>query len=160
MAKKEKPKRLTRAEKKAQRIEQKRLEEARLRSIQYEKKEAEKKKKSSLSAQATIPYREMSRDGICRVHERMYSKTIRFLDINYQLAQAEDKDSIFENWCEFLNYFDYTIHVQLSFINHHSNMTGFKEALRIDPQGDMFDDIRMGNTRRCCKISWKRATTG
>ncbi len=143
MAKKEKPKRLTRAEKKAQRIEQKRLEEARLRSIQYEKKEAEKKKKSSLSAQATIPYREMSRDGICRVHERMYSKTIRFLDINYQLAQAEDKDSIFENWCEFLNYFDYTIHVQLSFINHHSNMTGFKEALRIDPQGDKFDDIRM-----------------
>ena len=85
----------------------------------------------------------MSRDGICRVHEKLYSKTVRFLDINYQLAQAEDKDSIFENWCEFLNYFDYTIHVQLSFINHHSNMSGYRDAIRIEPQGDKFDDIRM-----------------
>lgn len=66
-----------------------------------------------LSAQDTIPYREMAKDGICRVHDNLYSKTIRFFDLNYQLAQAEDKDAIFEGWCEFLNYFDFTIHVQL-----------------------------------------------
>ena len=52
----------------------------------------------------------MSRDGICRVHDGLYSKSIRFLDINYQLAQPDDKDAIFNAWCEFLNYFDYTIH--------------------------------------------------
>lgn len=40
-----------------------------------------------------------------------------FEDINYQLAQADDKTAIFENWCDFLNYFDASVSVQLSFIN-------------------------------------------
>lgn len=48
----------------------------------------------------------MGRDGICRVKDGTYSKTIRFNDINYQLAQNEDKNAIFEGWCDFLNYFD------------------------------------------------------
>ena len=65
----------------------------------------------------------MGRDGICRVKDGTYSKTIRFNDINYQLAQNEDKNAIFEGWCDFLNYFDSSIHVQLSFINQKSNMS-------------------------------------
>ena len=44
------------------------------------------------------------------------TKTIQFFDINYQLAQADDKAQIFENYCDFLNYFDSTINVQLTFI--------------------------------------------
>ena len=38
----------------------------------------------------------MGKDGICRVEDGYYSKTIRFYDINYQLAQNEDKNAIFE----------------------------------------------------------------
>ena len=95
-----------------------------------------------LSAQDTIPYREMAKDGICRVHDNLYSKTIRFFDLNYQLAQAEDKDAIFEGWCEFLNYFDFTIHVQLSFVNHHSATLEFDHSIQIEPQYDQFDDLR------------------
>ena len=72
-----------------------------------------------------------------------YSKTIRFYDINYQLAQNEDKNAIFENWCDFLNYFDSTIHFQLSFINHYSNMTEYEDVIRIKKQNDSFDDLRM-----------------
>ena len=99
--------------------------------------------KRALSAQASIPYQEMSRDGICRVHDGLYSKSIRFLDINYQLAQPDDKDAIFNAWCEFLNYFDYTIHVQLSFLNHHSGMAEFERSIRSEPQDDDFNDLRM-----------------
>ena len=80
----------------------------------------EKQNKRAISAQATIPYREMGKDGICRVHDRLYSKTIRYLDLNYQLAQPDDKADIFDGWSEFLNYFDYTIHAQLTFSNRHS----------------------------------------
>ena len=36
-------------------------------------------------------------DGICKVAQRKYSKSIAFEDINYQLAQADDKTAIFEN---------------------------------------------------------------
>ena len=85
----------------------------------------------------------MGRDGICRVKDGIYSKTIRFNDINYQLAQNEDKNAIFEGWCDFLNYFDSSIHVQLSFINQKSNMKEYEKIIQIRPQYDAFDEIRM-----------------
>lgn len=102
-----------------------------------------RKQERNISAQNSIPYREMAKDGICRVQEKYYSKTIRFYDINYQLAQNEDKNAIFENWCDFLNYFDSTIHFQISFINHYSNMKEFESVIQIQPQNDAFDDVRM-----------------
>ena len=105
--------------------------------------DAKRKQERTISAQNSIPYREMAKDGICRVQEKYYSKTIRFYDINYQLAQNEDKNAIFENWCDFLNYFDSTIHFQISFINHHSNMKEFESVIQIQPQNDAFDDVRM-----------------
>ena len=100
-------------------------------------------KEKKITAQQSIPYREMGKDGICRVEDGYYSKTIRFYDINYQLAQNEDKNAIFENWCDFLNYFDSMIHFQLSFINHHSNMAEYEDVIRIKKQNDSFDDLRM-----------------
>ena len=39
----------------------------------------------------------MCRDGICKVNSRLYTKSIAFEDINYQLAQNEDKTAIFES---------------------------------------------------------------
>ena len=108
-----------------------------------EKKVANTAKDKRITAQQSIPYHEMGRDGICRVQDRFYSKTIRFYDINYQLAQNEDKNTIFENWCDFLNYFDSTIHFQLSFINQHSNMAEYEKVIHINPQEDEFDDLRM-----------------
>ena len=108
-----------------------------------EKKVANAAKDKRITAQQSIPYHEMGRDGICRVQDRFYSKTIRFYDINYQLAQNEDKNAIFENWCDFLNYFDSTIHFQLSFINQHSNMAEYEKVIHINPQEDEFDDLRM-----------------
>ena len=85
----------------------------------------------------------MGRDGICRVEEHLYSKTVRFYDINYQLAQNEDKNTIFESWCDFLNYFDASIRFQLSFINHKSDMSEYNRVIQIEPQHDQFDDVRM-----------------
>ncbi len=107
------------------------------------KSSADKKNEKKISAQKTIRYKEMAKDGICRVQGKTYSKTIRFYDINYQLAQNEDKNAIFENWCDFLNYFDSSIHFQLSFINHKSNMKEFERVIRIRPRNDAFDDVRM-----------------
>ena len=65
--------------------------------------------KRKKSAQDSIPYERMWPDGICRVADGHYTKTIQFQDINYQLSQNEDKTAIFEGWCDFLNYFDSSI---------------------------------------------------
>ena len=94
------------------------------------------------SAQKTIPYLTMYPDGICRVTERKYSKSLSFEDINYQLAQADDKTAIFENWCDFLNYFDASVSVQLSFINQGTQRGEAEKAIDIPARDDAFNSIR------------------
>ena len=94
------------------------------------------------SAQETIPYLQMFPDGICRVTEKRYSKSIAFEDINYQLAQADEKTAIFENWCDFLNYFDSSVAVQLSFINQGTRRTDAEQIIDIPARNDAFQTIR------------------
>ena len=53
----------------------------------------------SQTAQDSIPFQRMFPDGICRVTDNYYTKTIQYQDINYQLAQQEDKTAIFDEWC-------------------------------------------------------------
>ena len=71
-----------------------------------------------------------------------YTKTIQFQDINYQLAQNEDKTAIFDGWCDFLNYFDSSVRFQFSFLNLSVSMENFEQTIFIPSQGDKFDDIR------------------
>ena len=94
------------------------------------------------TAQQTIPYIQMYPDGICHVSDKRYSKSIAFEDINYQLAQADDKTAIFENWCDFLNYFDASVSVQLSFINQGAQQEKAQQTIDIPPQADAFNSIR------------------
>ncbi|MEO1816116.1 MAG: conjugal transfer protein TraE [Acetobacterium sp.] len=98
--------------------------------------------KKEKTAQDSIPYLHMFPDGICHVRDRFYTKTIRFQDINYQLAQNEDKTAIFESWCDFLNYFDSSIKFQLSFLNMTANAKDYESSISIKPQQDDFDTIR------------------
>lgn len=94
------------------------------------------------TAQQTIPYQEMRRDGICVVNPHYFTKQIQFYDINYQLAQNEDKNQIFENYCDFLNYFDSSIRVQLSFLNQRADMEERTRSIHIADQADAFNSIR------------------
>ena len=94
------------------------------------------------TAQQTIPYLQMYPDGICKVTEKKYSKSIAFEDINYQLAGSDDKNAIFEGWCDFLNYFDATVSVQFSFINQGTQRSDAEKAISIPEQDDAFNSIR------------------
>ena len=94
------------------------------------------------TAQQSIPFQRMFPDGICRVTDNYYTKTVQFNDINYQLAQQEDKTAIFEEWCSFLNFFDSSIHFELSFMNMATDAESFEKSVRIPPAGDAFDSVR------------------
>ena len=74
-------------------------------------KDGRKPPKSTVprTAQESIPFQRMFEDGTCRVRPGYYTRTIQYQDINYQLAQQEDKTAIFEEWCSFLNFFDSSI---------------------------------------------------
>jgi len=94
------------------------------------------------TAQQSIPFDRMFPDGICRVGLDYYTKTIQFQDINYQLAQQEDKTEIFEEWCSFLNFFDSSVRFQLSFDNMATDVSDFEKSIKISHKNDGFDDVR------------------
>jgi len=103
---------------------------------------AKRTDKNKKSAQDSIPYERMWPDGVCRVADSFYTKTVQFQDINYQLSQNEDKSAIFDAWCDFLNYFDSSIRFQFSFLNLSASMESFEQSIFIPPQNDAFDSIR------------------
>ena len=94
------------------------------------------------TAQQSIPMQRMFEDGTCRVKPNYYTRTIQYQDINYQLAQQEDRTAIFEEWCSFLNFFDSSIKFELSFVNMATDSTEFEKSIRIPFQKDGFDDVR------------------
>ena len=66
-----------RSGRKLTRVERKEIEAVIAASKRNDRKE--------LSAQDSIPYQRMFPDGICRVTDTYYTKTVQFQDINYQL---------------------------------------------------------------------------
>ena len=125
---------MSQAKKKLSRADRKQIEAAIARA-----KHTDKKHKS---AQDSIPFQRMFPDGICRVTDNYYTKTIQFQDINYQLNQNEDKTAIFDSWCDFLNYFDSSIRFQLSFVNLAANKESYSEVIAIPPRADEFNQLR------------------
>lgn len=93
-----------------------------------------------MSAQDSIPYLLLRPDGICQVTQTHFTKTVQFRDINYQLSDNEDKQAIFDGWCDFLNYFDSSIKFQFSFVN----LTALRESfIRTIPlRSDQFESIQ------------------
>ena len=94
------------------------------------------------TAQQSIPFDRMFQDGICRVGQDYYTKTIQFQDINYQLALQEDKTEIFEEWCSFLNFFDSSVHFELSFMNMATDVEDFRGSIAIPHRRDGFNSVR------------------
>ncbi len=99
------------------------------------------------TAQQSIPFERMFRDGTCRVRKGYYSRTIAFYDVNYQLAQVEERAAIFEDWCGFLNFFDSSVHVELTFLNMAADKENLSRVLSIPEKDDGFDDLRRDFSR-------------
>ena len=102
---------------------------------------AKPKKRGPQTAQQTIPYKEMLRDGICKVREGYYTKTLSYEDINYAVASTDDQSTIFDGYCSFLNYFDSALPFQMSFVNHRSRPEN-RYSVNIPPQNDDCNEIR------------------
>ncbi len=104
-------------------------------------KSGARKKRGPQTAQQTIPYVQMLPDGICKVREGYYTKTIEYEDINYSVASSDDQSAIFDGYCGFLNYFDSALPFQMSFVNHRSR-PGSQYRVNIPPQNDDYNSIR------------------
>lgn len=84
----------------------------------------------------------MFEDGICQVDDTLYSKTFKFADINYQIAQREEQIEIFSRYCEFLNYFDSKTNLQITITNRHIDPDEFKRQMLLSMHNDDLDSYR------------------
>ena len=129
-------------------VRNKRKERRKVQLTRAERKQIEQiraqvaKPKHPQSAQQTIPYLRMYPDGICRVTDKLYSKTVQFYDINYQQAQDSDKDAIFGGWSGIQNFYQPGVHIQYSYPNFKTNEAEFERDLILNPQEDGNNDIR------------------
>ena len=115
--------------------EKKRLKELKKELAQIDRRKAD-------TAQRTIPFEAMYKDGICKVSGDYYTKMVRFYDINYQLAKLDDQKNIFSSYCEFLNYFDPSITIQFSFVNEKRSASEVERNIEIKDRDDEFGDLR------------------
>ena len=90
----------------------------------------------------TIPYRELFPDGLMQVNDKLFTKTLRYSDINYELAQPEDKEQTFDGLCDFYNALDSSMWAQMSFLNLRANLIDYRKSVTVPGQGDGCDDVR------------------
>lgn len=105
------------------------------------KKQNKDKFKVPKSAQDTVPIDTIYKDGIFRIGKK-YSKSYRFLDINYSIASKEEKMDLFLNYGELLNSFDSSMMVKITINNRKIDIKQFKEDILIPLQNDDIDLYR------------------
>ena len=93
------------------------------------------------TVQDSIPFRNLYPDGLCRLDDRLFSKTIAYEDVNYRLAGPDDQRDIFERLCDFYNGYDSSIGVQMTLSSRHEDKNG--NLFGMDAQGDALDDMRV-----------------
>ena len=82
----------------------------------------------------------ISEDGVFEVAKGRYSKTYRFLDINYVTAGANDQVEILKQYCKTVNAIDVSFKITIN--NRNKNMQDFRENVLFREKEDGFNWLR------------------
>ena len=93
------------------------------------------------TTQDVIPVDTVYKDGIFKIGNR-YTKSYRFLDINYAIASKEEKTGLFLDYGDLLNSFDSSVRVKITVNNHKIDLYKFKEDILIPFKEDGLDEYR------------------
>ena len=94
------------------------------------------------SVQDVIPIKRIYDDGIFKIGKDKYTKSFKFTDINYAVANREDKEAMFLEYSELLNSFDSGATTKITINNRRLNKTEFEKAILIPKTGDDLDEYR------------------
>ena len=94
------------------------------------------------SAQDIIPIKEIWEDGIFLVGTDKYSKSFKFLDINYAVASKEDKEAMFIDYSDLLNSLDTGATAKITINNRRINKIDFENQILLKMQDDNLDKYR------------------
>ena len=73
------------------------------------------------------------------MEQGLFSMTMAFTDVNFQLARQEEQNSLFTQYSEFLNYFDPDIHLQISLVTRRVDEVEFRRDTFLPMRGDSRD---------------------
>lgn len=93
------------------------------------------------TTQDMIPVDTVYKDGIFKIGNR-YTKSYRFLDINYAIASKKEKTGLFLDYGDLLNSFDSSVMVKITVNNHKIDLYKFKEDILIPFKEDGLDEYR------------------
>ena len=92
--------------------------------------------------QDIIPVKAIWDDGIFLVGKNKYSKSFKFLDINYAVASKEDKEAMFLDYSELLNSLDTGATTKITINNRRINKLDFEKTILLDDANDELDKYR------------------
>ena len=98
--------------------------------------------KISYSAQGILPVQTIWQDGIFLVGKNKYSKSFKFMDINYAVASKEDKETMFLEYSDLLNSLDTGATAKITINNRRINKVDFKKQILLDMKNDKLDKYR------------------
>lgn len=108
-----------------------------IKSYERLKKQNKERIRVPRTVQDTIPVDSVYKDGIFRSGNR-YTKSYRFLDINYKIASGEDKNNLFLTYSDLLNSFDPSVMTKITINNRKVDIKKFKEDILIPLKEDGF----------------------
>ncbi len=117
-------------------------ERKRLRELRHTLAGNSRNQEKPTTAQKTITFKKMYRDGTCQVTSDYYTRMVEFFDINYELLEIEEQGEILEEYSKLLNFFDPSVRFELFLFNRQVNEQTLMEQFDIPLQGDLFDGIR------------------
>lgn len=102
----------------------------------------EKENKKNKTAQESIKYKKIYDDGIMEVEKGVYSLMVKLEDINYQIANKKEQETIFDKYCAFLNYFDCQTDLQITINHKNVNIIEFENEVLLKKKTKR-SDVRM-----------------
>ena len=88
------------------------------------------------------PVKAIYEDGLFLVGKNKYSKSYKFLDINYAVASREDKEAMFLEYSELLNSLDTGSTAKITINNRRINKLDFEKTILLKDAGDNLDKFR------------------
>lgn len=92
--------------------------------------------------QDIIPVKAIWEDGIFLVGKNKYSKSYKFLDINYAVASREDKEAMFLDYSSLLNSLDTGATTKITINNRRINKLDFEKTILLKDANDELDKYR------------------
>ena len=111
------------------------------------KNKNKKKVKVAKTAQETIPYLSVYKNGIIEIDEGIFTKSYLLNDVNFSIAADEEQEEIFINYGKLLNMFGSDVKTEITIFNRNIDKEKFKRENLMKMKNDGLDKYRIENNK-------------